>query len=302
MTALEVLRSIWDDIRGITLEGPRRSWEYLVEMLAHASDWNTETNESGWIWPLLPRHERFITYAETWSTEVAAAKEAGVAFSEPLGELLLEIEPNVVIPMEEVRRTNAIDLPKTSFESFSGLDPSCGTGRFMLDAVVHNDHVIMHGVDTDVWMLRAALVNVRYLLSHTSLTLKNEEGGTVLFQGGRTVFMHADPRIVDLGHAGNWLCGGWAWTPQPWETNLQIATKFGFRGSWATFQKLLGGPEVAMQRLRELGDGDQRTRFDFDFSMGGALSDHQSRQGHLGGAPAARAGGQSKGQPGPQGP
>lgn len=280
MTAVEILHSIWDDVRAVTLEGPRRSWEYLVEMMAHASGWDTETSDSVWIWELLPNHDRFVDYAEAWSAEVAAAKEAGVAFSEPLGELLQEIEPDTLVSMTEVRAINAHDLPAQEVpgaESFSGLDPRCGTGRFMLDAVVHNERVVMHGVDTDVWMIRAALVNVRFLFSHTSTLVKGSKGGDLLVLGGRTVFMHGDPRIVDLGHPGNWLCGGWSWLPQPWETNLQIAPKFEFKGSWATFQKLLGGPESAMARLKELGDGEPKLRFDFDFSM----SPGRSRHGEL---------------------
>lgn len=269
MKPVEILTGIWHDIRAVTLEGERRSWEYLVEMMAHASGWDTETSDSVWIWDLIPNHQRFVDYAMAWSNEVAAAKEAGIAFSEPLGDLLQMIKPDSLVPMTEVRAINAKDLPEQSSDTFSGLDPHCGTGRFMLDAVVHNDHVIMHGVDTDVWMLRAALVNIRYLFSHTSLHVKGPKNGELLVLGGRTVFMHGDPRIVDLGHANNWLCGGWSWTPQPWEVNLQIAPRFGFKGSWRSFQRLLGGPELAMARLTGLDES--KRNFAFDFSMGETL-------------------------------
>jgi hypothetical protein len=288
----QILHSIHRDLRNACGESDRRCWEYLVEMLAHASGWDTETNESGHLWQKISNHERFVKFAEAWNEEVLAAQASGGFFSEPLGDLLQEISgtnQNLgqhFTPMPVVRMMNAIsfnDMPETkdNGEIPVGIDPCCATGRFILDALVHHKTVMMRGVDLDPWLLRAAMVNIRYLAKFTTLRLRDEteiplfdkvsaatlESRGVDFTrpspgiailGGRAMFMHGDALVVDLDFPPNWLCGGWAWTPMPWEHNLKVR---GFDGSWVEFQA-----EQDKKEQRQLNAKEHGERFDFSMN------------------------------------
>jgi hypothetical protein len=290
----QILRGIHKDLCNACGESPRRCWEYLVEMMAHASGWDTETNESGHLWQKIPNHERFLRFAEAWNEEVLAARDQGTSFSEPLGDLLQEIEgtnKNLgqhFTPMNIVRAMNAMsfaDMPelKDNGQVPVGLDPCCATGRFILDALVHHKTVMMRGVDLDLWLLRAAMVNIRYLAKFTTLRLKDESeiplfdkvsaaslenrgvdftrpSPGIAILGGRAMFMHGNSLVVDLNFPPNWLCGGWAWTPMPWEHNLKIAPEFNFNGSWAEYE---AQQESKNQRQLESKEHGER----FDFSM-----------------------------------
>lgn len=256
---LRILRSIHKTIQGHCHESPRSCWEYLLEMLAHLTGWRTDTAIAKHLHEKMWNERRWLEFAECWLAEVTAAAHNKTSFSEPIGELLEEIESTnenlgqFFTPMQVVRLMNDINLSDSyappqpnGMPSRRGMDPCCGTGRFMLDALVHDDGIMMHGVDLDLWLLRAAMVNVRLLSRWTScyvrdpadrlqpftaeskkslrkegVSLPEEEGG-VLMIGGRSIFIHGDALRVDLNNGLNWLISSWFWTPLPWESSLKI--------------------------------------------------------------------------------
>lgn len=287
---LRVLRAIHRTVQHVSGESPRRCWEYMLEMLAHSSGWQTDSAESKHLWDKLGNETRWQEFFESWMDEVGDAKRNGGVFSEPLGELLEEIEGTnsnmgqFFTPMAVVRMMNAINIQKNyeppqenGMPSRRALDPCCGTGRFMIDALVHDDGIMMHGIDLDLWLLRTAMLNVRLLCKWTSLRLRDpddrlnplkrafnaiermegkapQEGGSYLMIGGRAIFMHADSLIVDLNYRPNWLCGGWAWGPHPWRENLKIE---GYDGSYDEWIRA-GSPPAGSESPKEV---------QFDYSM-----------------------------------
>lgn len=187
-TPIRVLRALHKTIQGHCHESGRRCWEYLVEMLAHSTGWQTESAESKHLWDKMPDEPKFLEFYQAWIAEVQWAKHNGAPFSEPLGQLLEEIEGTndyhgqFFTPMPVVRMMNSITLADDTPSSAigvprkRGLDPACGTGRFMIDALVHNDNLAMNGVDIDLWMLRTAMLNVRMLAPWTTMRVKDPDG------------------------------------------------------------------------------------------------------------------------------
>lgn len=274
---LRVLRAIHSKIQGYCHESPRRCWEYLLEMLAHTAGWMTETSESKHLWDYMASEHRWLEFAESWIDEVSQAKKNGSSFSEPIGELLQEVEATngglgqFLTPMPLVRVMNEMSMRdkytpprEDGCPSRRGLDPTCGTGRFVIDALVFDDGVMMHAVDIDVWVLRAAMLNVRILSKWTSAFMVNPDdrmtaldketssGQRAVVLGGRSIFMHGDASIVDLNFAPNWLCGGWAWSPREWRTNLKIK---GYPGTLDDYRN---------NRFDEATSGET---LNFDYSM-----------------------------------
>jgi predicted RNA methylase len=187
-TPIRLLRGLHKTIQGHCGESSRRCWEYLLEMLAHATGWPTESDESKHLWDKMADETRWAEFAQSWIAEVEWAKRHRAPFSEPLGQLLEEIEGTnshlgqFMTPMPIVRMMNEItisdDYIPPSPDGMPGrraIDPSCGTGRFMIDALIHDDGVLMHGVDLDVWMLRTAMMNVRLLARWTSLRIRDPD-------------------------------------------------------------------------------------------------------------------------------
>lgn len=184
---LRILKSFHRDIQNHSSESGRRCWEYTLEILALSSGWNTESNESQKLWDRFAADSRLPEFHEAWIHEVRHAKANGLAFSEPIGDLLQEVEGTnahlgqFLTPMSLVRLTNSLTLEGldndplhiSGMPTHRGLDPACGTGRFMIDALVHNANLMMHGVDLDLWMVRAAMLNVRLLTPWTTLRLKD---------------------------------------------------------------------------------------------------------------------------------
>ncbi len=279
---LRILTSLHRDMQTACGENSRRCWEYLLEMFARSSGWDTETNESAKLWPRFAADSRFEEFVHAWYHEVIAAKANGGPFSEPFGELLHQISGTndhlgqFLTPMPVVRMMNAMSMADLDREpqpsgmpTHRGLDPACGTGRFMIDALVHHDNIMMHGVDLDQWMVRAAMLNVRLLAPWTSLRLKDsadvlrplrraqdaialmsqaldgeleaapppntpyrkDPPGTLVI-GGRAIFIHGDALLVDLNYTPNWLCAGWAWCPRHWTDNLKIRDYHGTYNQW----------------------------------------------------------------------
>jgi hypothetical protein len=307
---LRILRGIHKTIQNHCHESSRRCWEYMLEMLAHSSGWETESDESKHLWDKMYAEDRWPQFLEAWHAEVKFAKANGGMFSEPIGQLLEEIEGTnahlgqFMTPMPVVRMMNAMTLNDMDdeplradgFPTHRGIDPCCGTGRFIIDSLVHNQNLMMHGVDLDIWMLRTAMLNVRLLAPWTSLRLKDpadrlrplrrarkaiermaanpfsidtidtlgtaeqiptSESGDVLVIGGRAIFIHGDALIVDLDYTNNWLCAGWAWKPHPWTWNLKMA---GYYGSYEDWERA-GRPD-----LREIAKA-VKTEIQFDYSM-----------------------------------
>lgn len=292
---LRILRSIHKTIQHHCHESPRRCWEYMLEMLAHSSGWDTESHESQHLWEPMHKHgEMMAEFLMAWHAEIQDARKNRTPFSEPIGQLLLEVEAHnealaqYFTPMEVVRALNEITLSEGysppdewGYPSRRGLDPCCGTGRMMIDALVHDDGILMHGVDLDLWMLRAAMLNIRLLAPWTSCHLvdptepakgglqaftsksaqefgveqSDKERSRILFIGGRAIFIHGDALIVDLNYTPNWACAGWAWKPQPWQSNLKIAERFGFFGTWEQFQAGDAPTSITSQ---------ERVQFDFE--------------------------------------
>lgn len=272
---LRILRGLHKTIMGHCHESPRRCWEYLLEMMAHSSGWRTDTEEAKHLWEPMADETRWLEFAQCWLNEVEWAKANNAPFSEPLGDLLEELEATnsnlgqFLTPVELVHVINTLTMGEPDRPLPSGrmsrraLDPCVGTGRFMINALVHNEGVAMHGVDLDLWMLRCAMLNVRLLAKWTSLRLENgekfllpvkttevdtkdaqwlglyskaeaklREGGGLIVLGGRSIFMHGDAMEVDLDYTSNWLVAGWHWKPVPWRDNLKIAGWYGNYNQW----------------------------------------------------------------------
>ena len=233
--AFRILLSLHQTIQNHCHENSRRCWEYLVEMLAMTTGWRTETCESKALWEPMQNETRWVEFAEAWIAEVTYAKENRIAFSEPIGEVLQHVEgtnlhwDQYFTPMQVVRAMNEISFhdigtPKSGYTQ--GVDPCCGTGRFMLDALVFNDRLIMGNVDVDLWMQRTAKLNARLLARWT--TLKEPFLCWDAMLAGRARFIWGDSLIVDLNFPLNWILS-WHWTPQHWQSDLKIN---GFGGTY----------------------------------------------------------------------
>src|SRR5690606_37196416 len=159
-TPIRVLRAIHKTIQDHCHESPRRCWEYLLEMLAHGSGWKTDSAESKHLWDKMANETRWVEFVESWLDEVEWAKRNRAPFSEPLGDLLEEIlgvndyHGQFFTPMSVVRLINELNLTQgyvppepNGMPGRRILDPCCGTGRFMIDALIHDDGVLVHGVD-----------------------------------------------------------------------------------------------------------------------------------------------------------
>jgi hypothetical protein len=259
--AFHILQSIHRTIQGHCHESPRRCWEYLVEMLAHATGWRTETQESKALWDPMQNESRWAEFLEAWLDEVDIAKKNRFAFSEPIGELLEVVEgtnqalDQYFTPMQVVRAMNEInfsdiEVPENGY--LQGLDPCCGTGRFMLDALVFNEKLIMANVDMDLWLLRAAKLNARLLGRWTTLHEPFLCWDATL--AGRARFIWGDSLIVDLNFPLNWSLS-WYWTPQHWRDDLKIEGFPGTLNQWID----AGRPK----KVRPGTPGDLQ----FDYSM-----------------------------------
>jgi hypothetical protein len=236
--AFRVLRSLHQTIQHHCHENPRRCWEYMVEMIARASGWETETDEARHVADKMTEQDwrKIVEFAQAWLAEVEYAKANRVAFSEPIGELLETLQgtnlhfDQYFTPMEVVRTMNEINLADMDFPRKGGyaygIDPCCGTGRFMIDALVFNDKLIMGNIDVDLWLQRAAKLNARLLSKWT--TLYEKTGPFDATRAGRARFIWGDSLVVDSGFPLNWSLS-WYWTPQHWQDDLKIE---GFPGNF----------------------------------------------------------------------
>lgn len=261
---LRILRSLHKSIQDHSGNSSRTCWEHMLEIMALSTGWDTETAESQQLWEKFADDSRWLEFFECWNAEVDNAKATAGAFSEPFGELLEEFQganealAQFFTPMTVVRLMNAISLHDSyvppqpnGAPGRTGMDPSCGTGRFILDALVHDDGVHMCGVDLDLWMYRAAMLNARLLTRYSMLKItdepkmsafkggESEEPGGLIMMGGRATFMRADALQVDLHYRPNWNYPLYEWTPLPWQSSLKID---GFDGTLEDYERQ-GRPE-----------------------------------------------------------
>lgn len=279
--AFLVLKAIHRTIKDHCHENDRRCWEYLVEMLALSTGWQTESCESKHLWDKMADDIRWLEFFECWMDEVQTAKENRTSFSEPVGELLEELEganrnlSQVFTPMSLARLLEEMTMPESSVPigpngkpSTRGMEPCCGTGRILINALVHNDGLFMHAMDIDLWMLRTAMLNVRMLCKWTSSRIQTKEllnpfnvpedtdkQETVIILAGRAIFMHGDSLVVDTAFRPNWMCARWAWSPKPWQSNLKITGFLGSLNEWESAGKPL------------LEDHNKPGEIQFDYSM-----------------------------------
>jgi len=285
-----ILRSLHASIQGKCGESSRRCWELLLEMFAHATGWQTDTSESVHLWDGLDGDSRWVEFIESWTDEVDYAKANGLPFSEPFGELLESFQGTnehlgqfftpmpVVHAMTEMMLHDCPPPEPGGWPSMRGLDPCCGTGRFLISALVHHDGIFMHGVELDLWLMRCAMLNVRLLAKWTSLRMRDpgeglkpfggrersklqsqglstpEVGGDILVMGGRSIFINGDSLMVDLDYTPNWTVAGWAWKPYPWQDNLKINGFYGSYNQWID----AGRPALGAEDKSEL---------EYDYSM-----------------------------------
>lgn len=246
---LAILRSFHGQLQRHCHDSPRRCWEYMLEMIAQGTGWKTETQESKHLWEHFPEGKEIAEFLQCWLDEVRIAKENKIAFSEPIGELLEELEATndnlgqFFTPMQVVRTMVEMQTVDTGRKGWlNGIDPCCGTGRFLIDTLVHTDNIMMGGVDLDLWLLRAAMVNARILgfggytnryfenpedrlqpfteesthtLRREGVSLPQKDGG-LLVLAGRSRFIHGDALRVDLNYPFNWAESSWKWTPVDW--------------------------------------------------------------------------------------
>jgi len=238
--AFNILRSLHKTIQNHCHENSRRCWEYMVEMIAQATRWPTETDEARHVADKMSEADwmLIVEFAECWIAEVAYAKENRIAFSEPIGELLEHLESTnhhfgqYFTPMPIVRLLNSISLqdmevPENGYAR--AVDPCCGTGRFMIDALVFHDRLIMGNLDLDIWMQRVAKLNARLLSQWTNLV--EPFGPWTAMKSGRARFIWGNALIVDQGFKPNWSLS-YHWTPQHWENDLKIDGYAGNYNQW----------------------------------------------------------------------
>lgn len=278
--ALDVLRSLWMDVQRISLTSPIRSWQLLLELLARASGWPTETGEAAAAGlDSLPLPERLGLFGELYADEVTHAHAVGRPLPEPLGELLREICVGAGLPHQvpdpaDVRSKNRQvydhrrQIPgqlQRSMELFSG------TGRGVMDALVHYADLVAFAVEPDLWLYRAGLLNARFLGHYTNLLLADQPSALLedptqnelVMHAGRFLSLHAHPFIVDLNHMPNWTVGLFGWTPPAWEQTLKINRElFDFDGTWADLTRTRTMDDIT-RRLQSHLQRHTPPQFDF---------------------------------------
>jgi len=96
------------------------------------------------------------------------------------------------------------------------LDPCTGAGRFLIDAAAHypDQKLIFYGVELDLDLYRAALVNMRIYAWHRPYRI-----------------LCADALMVDIGPgSSNWRYAN-LWDPPSWEEAMQMEGR-GTYGQW----------------------------------------------------------------------
>lgn len=301
----KILENAHKRIQNICHENSRTCWEYLVELLAQHTGWPTETSVASFIRDTWDPTETFSQFEQAWAFEVEGALASRSWFSEPIGWLLEEIQgtnkhfDQYFTPMPIVRTMNEItfhDEPavtKDGLPTMRGVEPAMGTGRLLIDALVFNKGLMMHGIELDQWLRRVAMLNIRILdmqgqwtgcriggepegikafsdktakdLKRQGLASDNPRRQGIWLLGGRAMTIQADSLIVDLDFWPNWfvkrpngqILPNWCWTQDPWQSGMLIHPKFGFAGTWDEYQRRKAEGSF------EPKTGDETVKFDF---------------------------------------
>src|SRR5579871_6641696 len=181
--ATDLLRELFHKIRCLTYESPRRCWEMTLEIMGELAgvtcpEGSCLSTAGRVVLRDLPDVESLLKeFIVTWTDELDRCQSAGAPITDPIGTILEENDgtnPGIgqfFTPPSLVRLMNKITFVDADDRTYKGLDPCCGTGRFALDAVVHHPKIVMHSIDVDLWMMRAALINFRYAQKYSMARL-----------------------------------------------------------------------------------------------------------------------------------
>jgi hypothetical protein len=272
--ATDVLRELYDKIRCLTLESPRRCWEWMLEIVANQTginclDGGCLTHASSQVLGDIPNIDSIIReYAETWDDELQACKLHGVPVTDPLGTILEEHSAtNTTLdqfftPLPVVRMMNAVTMGDGgSSQLRTALDPCCGTGRMALDAVVHYPNIVTFNVDVDLWMVRAAIVNFHTAVRFSHVVIENHlkpSASEGLFSDNALGWMRKSGNVAQTPDSKRLIVIGgrtwtiwadallvdlmeyenwshaWKWDPPPWQSTMKLA---GYNGTFEDWTK-----------------------------------------------------------------
>jgi len=282
----DVLRHVFARISQITSENPRRCWEYMVELMAHYSGINclfggTLTEPTKKLAVDIPDLEdTLLGFTKMRDEELLECKRTGSAIPDPIGLILEENQATnknmdqFFTPPTVIRAVNAVNFHGVKKEKLNGLDPCCGTGRFAMDALVHNDGLVMFNVDLDQWLVRAALVNFRYMQRYTHARITPpldarsvfeedaKKQGDVIVLGGRSWIIHANSLVVDLEYKPNWQ-HSWMWNPPNWRSSMKMAD---FDGTYEEFEQRGSKKEVEAKK-EQIAAAPKKPQFTFGLSL-----------------------------------
>jgi len=157
----KLLQQIMDEIELKTHQYARNNWEILIELLAHHEGIINET-----------RHKELLEHLEKTNLMDyygAAAKRdpwdyPGEIFQDlRLGGMGQELTPKPVIDL-----MLKMTFPEKITEVQTLLDPCVGSGRFLIEAtnLYQDAPLILFGVEVDLWLYRACLVNMKMFAKH----------------------------------------------------------------------------------------------------------------------------------------
>jgi hypothetical protein len=284
----EILRELHHKIRCLTYEGPRRSWELMLEILGDATGVNCLnggclTSASEKVIHDLPNLESTISaYVESWDAELKMCGDAGRPVTDPVGAVLEEsggtnqAAGQYFTPMSLVRTINAVTvggLEESSSERRTSLDSACGTGRFSLDLIVHHPSIVTFNVDIDLWMVRAAIINFRFAARYSHAVITTRSAPDDLFTAASVEKLRArgmtmpdaedSGRLIVIGGRTWTLCAdslivdlmchdnwrySWLWDPPPWQSTMKVA---GFDGTYEEWRKARPPREIEERLARQ---------------------------------------------------
>jgi hypothetical protein len=211
-TALDILLEMYETVRRVTGRSGREGFNIIVAFLADATR----------VHPLPQEYhrvgEKLLPFAVPFARAIREEKRSG-KWTDPLG-ILFEREgcgindmgqfltpPSVIKFMVKLMVSKNLMRANGRASPVTILDPAAGTGRFLIEAAFQAKFrdVILFGVEIDLDLYRACLVNMRlYTLGVPSFIL------------------WANSLLVDLapGHP-NWRYAN-LWDPLDWRKNLLV--------------------------------------------------------------------------------
>ena len=305
--ARSLLDELYESISDITSAPPEVCWKMLLEIMANES--GVWMQHGGTISPAtrgvyMSLRGSYLTrllreYLISLRREMEEAQREGGPIIDPVGQLLEDktAEPGQLFTPTATVRIEALgqglddrtphdfraaaDLPKKKV-----FDASCGTSRTLIDALVYGRDTIAFGVDLDIWMVRASIVNYRYLstyttsfypdpaektgraglddgardellqigMPHPSIEMRN--GGCVVM-GGRSMVLWGNAQMIDTLHPWNWGFHD-MWSPPRWEEMLKAANYNGTVAQWRAANR-----KEAERRDEEAAERKGKLKYDF---------------------------------------